>query len=160
LIGPSKASISRFIRETTIVLLDVLRHFIKWPNVDGCREIALHFSRMTRYGLPNCVGAIDGTLIPIIAPNSKKFVQNSYWCRHHCYAINALGVCDSKGRFLFLSARFPGIIVNFLIILFNKEKPTMLEFTIKRWPTNSIHLFLGLICLVTQLSGQAKKLSL
>jgi hypothetical protein len=55
---------------------------------------------MTRYGLPNCVGAVDGSLIPIVAPNKKKFNQNAYFSRKMFYAINALGWFNLLAVFL------------------------------------------------------------
>lgn len=90
--GPSKASLSRFIRQTTIVLIEALGYNIKWPTTEAeNREMALQYSKMTKFGLPNCVGSIDGSLVPILSPNSKKFNHNAYWSRKSCYAINVLG---------------------------------------------------------------------
>ena len=47
-------------------------------------------------GIPNCVGAIDGTLIPIQAPIEHEEI---YVCRKNFHAINAQGVVDDKGRY-------------------------------------------------------------
>ena len=45
--------------------------------------------------LPNVVGAIDGTLIPIIAPTTDEHV---YVCRKGYHAINCQAVVDTNMR--------------------------------------------------------------
>jgi len=45
------------------------------------------FFRVAR--LPNCLGAVDGTLIPILAPHNREDI---YVCRKGYHAINVQAV--------------------------------------------------------------------
>jgi hypothetical protein len=91
-----------------MTLIDVLKEEVKWPNEEGCRQIALKFFEKTEMGIARVIGAADGTLVPITCPAATKFNSNSYYSRKHCYAISCLGVCDANYRFLFFSAKHPG----------------------------------------------------
>lgn len=44
--------------------------------------------------IPNIVGAVDGTLIPIIAPTENEEI---YVCRKNYHAINVQAVVDHRG---------------------------------------------------------------
>ncbi|XP_053398715.1 putative nuclease HARBI1 [Mercenaria mercenaria] len=55
--------------------------------------------------IPNTVGAVDGTLIPIIAPSQNEEV---YVCRKNYHAINVQAVVDHRARFIDLVAKWPG----------------------------------------------------
>ena len=56
-------------------------------------------------GFPNVLGAIDGTLISIIAP---KQYENLYVSRKGGHALNILAICDSKMKFSYVVAKYPG----------------------------------------------------
>ena len=47
-------------------------------------------------GLPNCIGAIDGTLVPIIAPSGGD--ENVYVCRKGYHSLNVQAVTDANMR--------------------------------------------------------------
>ncbi|XP_052239757.1 putative nuclease HARBI1 [Dreissena polymorpha] len=56
-------------------------------------------------GIPNTIGAIDGTLIPIIAPAANEAI---YVCRKGFPAINVQAVVDHKARFIDIVSKWPG----------------------------------------------------
>ena len=56
---------------------------------------------------PNCVGAIDGTHVPIKRPN--KYGTN-YYNRKGYYSLLMQGVCDGNGKFCSVSCGYPGSI--------------------------------------------------
>jgi hypothetical protein len=47
-------------------------------------------------GIPNVIGAIDGTLIPILAPKEDSDV---YICRKGYHSLNIQAVVDHKMRY-------------------------------------------------------------
>ncbi|XP_052215115.1 putative nuclease HARBI1 [Dreissena polymorpha] len=55
--------------------------------------------------LPNIVGAIDGTLVPIVAPTENEEV---YVCRKGFHALNCQAVSSPDLKFLDVVARWPG----------------------------------------------------
>jgi len=69
-------------------------HEIKFPSdPTERRKIKENFHSLA--GFPNVVGAIDGTLIPIISPSVD---EHTYFCRKGCHAINVQAVVDSRYR--------------------------------------------------------------
>ena len=56
---------------------------------------------------PNCVGAIDGTQIPINCPwiNPKQYLDH-----HKRHSISVLAVANHRGTISYLSARWPGSV--------------------------------------------------
>lgn len=74
---------------------------IKFPTETNA--IKLGFYRKCR--IPNVIGAIDGTLIPIQAPKQN---EAAFVCRKGFHAINCQAVVDHEMRFVDLVARWPG----------------------------------------------------
>ncbi|WAR10387.1 HARB1-like protein, partial [Mya arenaria] len=60
------------------------------------REASLGF--YTLCGIPRVLGAVDGTLVPIIAPHDNEEV---YVCRKGYHALNIQAVVNSNMRFVF-----------------------------------------------------------
>ncbi|WAR26334.1 HARB1-like protein [Mya arenaria] len=54
---------------------------------------------------PNIVGAVDGTLVPILAPTAN---EESFVCRKGFHAINCQAVASSDLRFIDIVAKWPG----------------------------------------------------
>lgn len=101
---------------------------IKWPEIEQMNRIQLNFGKMSKIGLNNIIGVIDGSYIPIPAPKKSA---NSYLTRKCFHAITLQGVCDDKLRFIDAFAGYPGsvgdrrIFTNSLIyerILQNKNR--------------------------------------
>ena len=61
----------------------------------------------TKFGIPQVVGCIDRTHIPI-----KKPVNNShdYFCYKMKYSINCQAICDEKGLSIDVDLRWPGSV--------------------------------------------------
>ncbi|XP_034570889.1 protein ALP1-like [Setaria viridis] len=55
----------------------------------------------------NCIGAIDGTHVPVVVP-SQKVVQ--YTGRHGYTTQNVLAICDFDMRFTFVVSGWPGSV--------------------------------------------------
>lgn len=76
---------------------------IRFPDEERFREMAVHIEN--RWGLPHCVGAIDGSHIPIIAPQNY---HNDYFNRKSWHSIILQGVVDGKGKFWNVFTGLPG----------------------------------------------------
>ena len=67
---------------------------IRNPSEEKFREMPVYFDN--KYGLPNCVGSIDGPHIPIIAPQEYHC---DYFNRKGWHSLLLQAVVDGKGRF-------------------------------------------------------------
>ena len=66
------------------------------------------YIKQQMYGLsrfPKCVGVVDGTVIPILAPSDDEHL---FVNRKGFHAFNVLGICDANNSFLNLVIRWPG----------------------------------------------------
>lgn len=68
--------------------------YLKFPNGQSLRNLVEGF--WTRWGFPQCCGAIDGTYIPIIAPQEHHVDYFNRKC-HHSKIMQA--VVDYNYRF-------------------------------------------------------------
>ena len=80
--------------------------FIKFPSTEEevLRTIGT-FSQLSDF--PMVVGAIDGSHIPIVAPDVEDH-QEDFFNRKHFYSINTQGIVDGNGMFLDICTGFPG----------------------------------------------------
>ncbi|KAM9343819.1 uncharacterized protein KZ484_016191 [Pholidichthys leucotaenia] len=76
---------------------------IRFPDEGRFREMAAYIEN--RWGLPHCVGAIDGSHISIIAPQHD---DTEYLNREGWHSIILQGVVDGKGLFWNVFAGLPG----------------------------------------------------
>ena len=63
----------------------------------GMRNIKTEFQQNAR--IPNCVGAVDGTLIPIEEMNGPE--KQAFVFRTNLHALNIQAVADARMRSLF-----------------------------------------------------------
>lgn len=95
--GISKSSVCRAVEDVTTSICERVDN-IKFPTRD---EDVLNIKRIffTIAAFPNVIGAIDGTLIPIIAPKDN---EADFVCRKGFHAINVQAVADDSLRYEFL----------------------------------------------------------
>ncbi|KAI4893509.1 hypothetical protein NFI96_003976 [Prochilodus magdalenae] len=101
-LGLSKASISRAVTAVTQVLLQLDKRitFTKTPE-DARVNQGFHAIA----DIPQVIGVIDGTLVPIARPSNNEAV---YLCRKGYQALNIQVVCDYQGLFTDIVAKWPG----------------------------------------------------
>ncbi|XP_049579200.1 uncharacterized protein zgc:113227 [Syngnathus scovelli] len=95
LFGVSKTTVCRCLREfCSAACALLLPCHIRFPDPEMLAETAADIE--ARWGLPRCVGAINGSHIPIIAPQEKHrdFINARGW-----HSIILQGVVDGKGLF-------------------------------------------------------------
>lgn len=84
--------------------------YLRWPDEDGVRQMKDEFESLS--GIPNVVGSMYTTHIPIIAP---KISVAAYFNRRHTernqktsYSITVQGVVDPRGVFTDVCIGYPG----------------------------------------------------
>jgi DDE superfamily endonuclease len=77
-----------------------------WPDHEERKQIANRIR--DTYLFPNCVGLIDGTLLPL-ATRPLLHGEN-YLSRKRFYAIVMLVVCDDKSRIIYYHVGWPGSV--------------------------------------------------
>lgn len=81
----------RSIKQVAFAIVQLLQNLIKWPETEfENRRIAAAFSRRSKpHKMPNVCGAIDGSLINIIAPKKSG---GAFINRYGSTALNVLGL--------------------------------------------------------------------
>jgi hypothetical protein len=95
LFGVGKSTACTILSEFVCALSVGLKStFLRRPTPAEYARIAQGFR--DRWGFPQCVGAIDGSHSPIIAPSEHR---NEYYNRKGWYSIQMQAVCDHRYRF-------------------------------------------------------------
>ncbi|XP_073689375.1 uncharacterized protein [Garra rufa] len=104
LFGVSITTVCRCVQEFTAAAETLLvPEQIRFPDQEKFEEMAAYIEN--RWGLPQCVGAIDGSHIPILAPQEYHC---DYFNRKGWHSIILQGVVDGKGLFWNVFAGLPG----------------------------------------------------
>jgi DDE superfamily endonuclease len=89
------------------VVSALMPEVIRMPSADRLQEVVDGFR--ARSGLPNCVGAVDGTHVPLDVRPPQHAGPGDYWCqRKQVYSIVMQAVVDSRGLFMDIDVRWPG----------------------------------------------------
>lgn len=93
--GVSQPTVSRVIGSVLLALNGHLNN-VKFPTSnEEIIHIKSQFFKLAKF--PGVIGAVDGTLIPILAPNVDEF---AYVCRKGYHALNVQGVVDASLRLM------------------------------------------------------------
>jgi hypothetical protein len=90
----AKSTCCTIIKEVCEAIVEVLLpRFIKWPTDQDLKNVVTGFN--TRWGFPQCAGALDGTHIKIMAPSECR---NDFYNRKCHYSIVLQAVADYQYR--------------------------------------------------------------
>ncbi len=104
LFGVSRATACKCLKAFCSAMEDILwPEVMQFPNADTLQEMANYFEN--RWGLLQCVGALDGSHIPILAPQEY---HTEYYNRKGWYSVVLQAVVDGKGLFWNVFAGLPG----------------------------------------------------
>ncbi|KAI7950102.1 hypothetical protein MJO28_008923 [Puccinia striiformis f. sp. tritici] len=78
--------------------------YVSWPDTQGRRAIASRVDEFT--GFRNCVGFIDGTLLPLY--DRPAIDPQDYYSRKGYYCLNTLIVCHEEKRITYYLTGWPG----------------------------------------------------
>jgi DDE superfamily endonuclease len=104
--GISRGSAESCRTNALLALLSIEHRTYYWPNSDERKQISNRIR--DSYLFPNCVGLIDGTLLPL-ATRPLLHGEN-YLSRKRYYAIVMLVVCDDQSRILYYHVGWPGSV--------------------------------------------------
>ena len=82
-----------------------MTEYIKFPSGDDFDRVADEFK--TKWGVPQCIGAVDGCHIPICAPNEQ---HTDYYNRKGWYSMIVEGLVDVHYCFLNVCIGWPGSV--------------------------------------------------
>ncbi|XP_039968986.1 protein ALP1-like [Bactrocera tryoni] len=82
-------------------LLNYKDQYLFWPNTEERKELVLE----TSSELPNCIGYVDGTEIPLAEKPSQD--PEAYFSRKHINSVKAQAVCDHRLQIRHLVLDFP-----------------------------------------------------
>ena len=100
--GQGKSTVIKICENFMEALIRRKNEFIQFP--EDTRDVAYAMRKMESVvGLPNVVGAIDGSHISIKAPHVN---HEDYFNRKQNYSMNLQGVMDADGKFIDVSTVF------------------------------------------------------
>jgi hypothetical protein len=83
----------------------MFEEYVTWPDEEERRDIAERIR--AEFGLPNCIGVADGTLLPLaFRPATEDYAD--YKGRKMLYTLTMLVVNDDKRRIRYFNAGWPG----------------------------------------------------
>ncbi|KAM5165242.1 putative nuclease HARBI1 [Mantella aurantiaca] len=102
--GYSQPSMSRVFIRVIDAIMQVAPRFVAFPQTEAeWRKLKIEFFRIA--GMPNVLGAIDGTHV---APRPPKRMAIRFRNRKQYHSLNVQLVCDGKMRIMYARTGFPG----------------------------------------------------
>ena len=106
LFGIARSTVCEIVHETCQCILDVLmKDYIKFPSGDRLDRTVNEFK--VKWGVPQCIGAIDGCHVPISAPSH---LHTDYYNRKGWYSMLIQGLVDANYCFLDVCVGWPGSV--------------------------------------------------
>ena len=106
LFGIARSSVCEIVQETCALIVSTLfRKYVRFPPGDKITELVDTFK--SKWGVPQCAGAIDGCHIPVASPAMNR---TDYYNRKGWYSIILQGVVDHSYRFIDINVGWPGSV--------------------------------------------------
>ena len=106
LFGIVRSTVCEIVQETCQLIVKTLfGKYIQFPTGDKLNELVDTFKG--KWGVPQCVGAIDGSHIPVASPAMN---HTDYYNRKGWYSIILQGVVDHFYRFMNINGGWPGSV--------------------------------------------------
>ena len=103
----SVGTIHLYVERCTDAVLQLLeKDAVHWPDARSRKETARRIQR--KYGFPNCIGFLDGTILPL--EFKPSLYGEDYYSRKGCFAVHCLVICDDETRILDFVVGWPGSV--------------------------------------------------
>ena len=104
--GVAKGTVCVIVNDVCQAIVKVLlSKYVKFPSGEGIVEVVSGFE--SRYGFPQCIGAVDGTHIPILAPEE---CAKDYYNRKGYHSVIMQAVADHRYCFTDIYIGWPGSV--------------------------------------------------
>ena len=87
------------------IIDQMMDKYYYWPDEDERKEISHKIFQ--KYGFPNCLGFIDGTLFPLFFKPCRNDFSH-YNGRKFLYTLSMLFICDHNLYIRYFNAGWPG----------------------------------------------------
>ena len=96
--GIGEGTVHLYVRRVTEAILALQREYIRWPEPNSPEYAEIVGRHQLEYGFPNCLGFVDGTLVPVyrkpIAQGERYLYSQKYLCAQcNCIVNNKDSVC-------------------------------------------------------------------
>ena len=106
LFGVGRSTVCEVVHETCKAIVDhLLPKYICFPSIEQQQQYIDNFE--SKWGVPQCLGAIDGSHIPISPP---ALCHTDYYNRKGWYSVLVQAVVDYKFCFLDIYTGWPGSV--------------------------------------------------
>lgn len=103
----ARSTVCEIVQETCNAIVKSLLHkYIEFPTGDKLDELIIDGFK-TNWGVPQCVGAVDGCHIPSSSPAMNR---TDYYNRKGWYSMILQGVVDHSYRFIDINVGWPGSV--------------------------------------------------
>ena len=104
LFGIAKSTVCVATKEVCTYIVDkLLPEYIRMPQANALKEVVSSFA--SEYNFPQCVGAVDGTHIPITSPQE---CPADYFNRKGWHSVIMQGTVNNRGLFIDVYIGWPG----------------------------------------------------
>jgi len=90
-------SVDQYVEHFIVAVLKLQGKYIQWPMGRERERVILRHHEL--FGLPECIGFMDGSLIPL--HQTPTWHNELFWSRKHIHAIQSMVICDFDTRILF-----------------------------------------------------------
>ena len=106
LFGVGRSTVCEVVHETCHAIVNhLLSKYIRFPSSDQQEKYIVNFE--SKWGVPQCIGAIDGSHIPVSPPT---LCHTDYYNRKGWYSVLLQAVVDYKFCFLDVYTGWPGSV--------------------------------------------------
>ena len=106
-------SVDKYVERFMDAIMKKQAKYVKWPMGEDRKRIMRRHEEL--FGLPNCIGFLDGSLFPL--HQTPHWQPELFWCRKSRSAVQNMVICDFDLHILFGetghygSANDPGVII-------------------------------------------------